>query len=434
MNLAESRKRKNLIYLFLFLSQLPFIYYFFIDLPEFTNIWFKIANLTGFIGAVFLIWQLILGVRGFSKRITADYDWVIKIHTFLGINGALFVLLHPLLESIIYENNFSFLFKVSYQDELETFITYGRISFFLFLLIWISSSLTRKLFEYRFWLYIHYLSYPMIILMLIHPLKIGTILNSNPNVYYYWMLLCVLSLIIILFKILDIFNFTNVKYKLIEIKNFPGDIYTLKYECLNLKDKVNSIPGQYFYIKKDFIGEAHPFSVLEFNEKLGQITFGIKNLGKYTKQLMNSKVGDVHYIDGPFGEFTVEGQNENPKIILAGGIGITPFYELIRRFGNGDTYLLYSNKKIDFALYRDKFKTLLNGNYFDFVTDEKVQGENIICDYITSNQLNKIFQKIRKDDFSFFICGSPLFTENVINCLIEFGIKKDRIFIEEFEY
>ena len=432
MTLLESRKRKNLILFFFALSLSPFIYLFF-DESSLSNFWLRVANLFGFIGAVLIIWQFILGVRGFSKWLTHDYDWVIKIHTFLGINSVLFIVLHPMMEFMVYQRELNYLFELNFSNTYEAYLSYGKIGFYLFLLVWLSSSILRKAIKYRVWLYIHYFSYLMLFFILLHPLKIGSILQSNILVYSYWILICILAFLIILLKILDVFNITNKRFTLIEIKNYPGDTFTLKYKPLDGKF-TNIKPGQYFYIKTPFISEAHPFSILEFNEDTGELTFGVKKLGKYSAGLSNSQVSDIHYLDGPFGEFTFEGHNSDPKVILAGGIGITPFYELVSRFGDSNTYLFYANKNIDSALYRSKFKELLGKNYFDFVIEKEGPKENVFCEIISSRKIKELLNNYNLNEFKFFICGSPGFTKAMIECLKEVGVTRKNIYIEEFEY
>jgi predicted ferric reductase len=273
----------------------------------------------------------------------------------------------------------------------------------------------------------------MALLILAHPLQIGSILQSSFAVFYYWIFICLLFIVIFGVKILDFLCLSYSKYKLIELKDYPGDIFTLKYQPL-IKNKIIIKPGQYFYIKTGIFSEAHPFSVLEYSEETGEIIFGIKKLGRFSKHLGNSKTNSIHYIDGPFGEFTFEGHNQDPKIILAGGIGITPFYEVVLRYGTKDTYLFYANKSLEFALYRERFKKLLNNNYFDFVDIPVNPEENVFCEVISAGKIQKILNGKNLNEFKFFICGSPGFTNAMISCILSLGVPKKHIYIEEFEY
>jgi len=432
MSLAESKKRKNFIYILFVISLLPFLFLIF-DNTIVDSTLGKLANIFGYLGAVTVIWQFFLGIRGVSKRINPDYDWSIKIHTFLGMYGTVLIFLHPLLLMIDRNNSWQSMLLLNFSTVYNTYVSYGKIAFYLFLVIWITSALTRKLLQYRNWLYIHYISYLMLFFMLLHPFQIGSYLQNLSFIYWYWVLLCLTAISFVFIKMVDIFNLSFYKYKVLDIKNYPGDIYTITYQPINSKI-LNIKPGQYFYLKKNFIGEAHPFSILEYNDSTGVLTFGIKKLGKYSSLLGDTRVGDTHYLDGPFGEFTFEGQNYEPKVILAGGIGITPFYEVVEQFGNKDTYLFYANKTLDSALYREKFKDLLKNNYYDFVEQKEGEKNNVFCELISGQRIKELLSHKDLNELKYFICGSPGFTKGMISCLIDLGVTRKNIFIEEFEY
>jgi len=432
MNLEKSYLIKKLFYLVLIISILPFLYLF-LDNSVYESYLSKTANITGFIGAVLVIWQFFLGIRGVVKRFNPDYDWAMKIHAFLGIYGSIFIFLHPILLAIDRNNTISYMLLLNFSNEYETYVSYGKIAMFLFLVLWFTSSLVRKSLSYRSWLYIHYISYPMLFFVLLHPFQIGSYLQEFSFIYTYWILLCISAVLFMILKLLDIFNLSFNKFRITNLTNLNKDIYTITYKPVN--EKFSKIkPGQYFYLKKNFFGEAHPYSILEYNDFTGEITFGIKKLGKSSTLLGESKIGDIHFIDGPFGEFTFEAHNEDPKVILAGGIGITPFYEVLTRYGNDQSYLLYANKDLESALYRDKFKELLNERYFDFV--EKLEGEkrNVFSGYISSEKISEILKNKDLSSIRYFICGSPGFTKGMIDLLKNLGIKRNKIFIEEFEY
>jgi predicted ferric reductase len=432
MNLNKSTLRKNLFYCIFILSFLPFISLLF-DLSVYQDLLPKLANIFGYFGALILFWQFFLGIRGVVKRLNPDYDWAIKIHTYLGIYGSIFIFLHPIFLMIHRNNSIESMIFLNFSTEYQSFVSYGKLAFFLFMVLWVTSTVARKSMNYRSWLYIHYISYPLIFFTLLHPFKIGSYLIEFPLIYFYWISLCILMIVFIFYKILDILNLSFNKFRVIEVKNFPGDTYTILYEPVTSPFK-DIKPGQYFYIKMNNLGEAHPFSILEYDEFSNKLKFGIKKLGKYSTLLANAKVGDIHYLDGPFGEFTIEGQNDEPKVILAGGIGITPFFELVQQYGNNDTFLFYANKNLDTALYRDKFKELLKSNYYDFIDESVPLKSNVFCELISANKIKELLKNSNISSLNYFICGSPGFTKSMINCLKSLSVPRNKIYIEEFEY
>ena len=431
MTIAKEELNKKLAIAFYIISIIPFLYLLVTD-RTIDSFWFRLANISGYIGALVLIWQFVFGNRGVSKYVTSDYDWSLRVHIFLGINGALFVLLHPILEAMVYLKDIRFIFLPDYSSDFSTAVSIGRIAVIVFLLVWFSSSILRNSLKYRVWLYIHYLSYPMLLMVLFHPISIGSLLLTYPWVNAYWLFLTIISGLFFIIKIKDIFNIGSIKFKLKEVKEFPGGncIYTFAPVSSKFVPKI----GQYFYIKKDFFGEAHPFTIFKFDEVTGDISFGIKMLGKYTQDLAKLQIDNTVYIDGPYGEFTFEGQNSDPKVIIAGGIGITPFYELVRKFGNDKTYMFYANQLLDYALSRDEFKKLLGDRYFDCISDEKIAEPNVICDFLTADGIKKHLPSEIISSARFFICGSPGFMRSEISNLESIGVKKSQIYIEEFGY
>ena len=431
MNITKELWNKRLIILALIISTLPFAYLLFDNkvLPDF---WYRLGNVSGFIGGVLILWQFILGIKEVSRRITSDYGWSLKLHIFLGVNGAFFVFLHPILEAISYGKNLLWIFQFDYSDNFATGISIGRQALFLFLLIWISSSLARNLLSYRVWLYIHYLSYPMLFFALVHPFQIGSIILTYNWVYNYWVFIGILFLSFVAIRLIEVLNIKSNRYKLLEKKEFPGGTFTYKFSPLD--KKLTCIPGQYFFIKKNLFGEAHPFSVLDYDPVSGDLTFGVKVFGKFTKKMSEMVEGTEVVISGPFGTFTHEGHNADPKVILAGGIGVTPFYPLVKKYGNEKTFMINANQKLEFALYRDEFKKLLGYRYFDCIANEEISEKNVYFGVVTCDLLQKNLPKDIYTTGRFFICGPAGFMKAMINNLLTLGVKTSQIYTEEFGY
>ena len=226
------------------------------------------------------------------------------------------------------------------------------------------------------------------------------------------------------------FNFLKAKYTVKEVKQYGRDIYAIT--LIPESKKLKYTAGQYYYLKIDkYIGEEHPFSLLEYKEN-GDIVFGIKNIGLFSQRLSNLKINQTVYVEGPYGVFTKEGQNKEPKIILAGGIGFTPFYELIKGYNNDKTYLFYCNKKIDEAVNIIENKQFLGDRYFNVLDEDNTSGDTIInkridIEVIKKNIPDKVYKKA-----NFFICGSPNYISAMQKILCENGIDKNRVFCEEF--
>lgn len=84
-------------------------------------------------------------------------------------------------------------------------------------------------------------------------------------------------------------------------------------------------PGQFAFVTFDDREGPHPFSLSSAWQDDGQLSFSIKGLGDYTRQLPATlHVGDAVTVEGPYGCFDFAGHQPG-QIWVAGGIGIAPF-------------------------------------------------------------------------------------------------------------
>lgn len=417
-----------MVFVLILLSILPFVYLMtqFVYVGGFL---YAFGNVSGLIGTVLMIWQVLLGMRFISQKLTKDLVSNTKLHMRIGKYGMLLVFAHPVIQFLKYGSDI--IFKVDFANEFYKHVSLGRFAFIIFVIVWVSSAILRGKLKYRPWLYLHYLNYPMILLVFLHSKNIGTYLGHFKYLMMYWDALFFLFISLVIFRLFKWFN--GFKYKFTLVNKTDATSEVVRFEFKNFGDKkIKIIPGQFVFLRKSFFSESHPFTVMDFDTETGDLVFSIKKVGPYTKFLSNLKKGNTVYIDGPYGVFTREGQNNDPKILIAGGIGVTPFYSLVKEFSNKDTYLLYSNKLIKEAIEREFFKSKLGNNYIDFVTQEKVNQNNVEEGRIDSKNILKYINKDKLKASNIFICGPVPFMNAVKATLIELGVSKSKIFTEEF--
>jgi predicted ferric reductase len=85
--------------------------------------------------------------------------------------------------------------------------------------------------------------------------------------------------------------------------------------------------GQFAFVTFSTLEGAHPFTIASADRKNGTVTFLIKSLGDFTRNLSDKiRVGQTVKIEGPYGRFNFDRKNRKAhQIWIAGGIGITPF-------------------------------------------------------------------------------------------------------------
>ena len=86
-------------------------------------------------------------------------------------------------------------------------------------------------------------------------------------------------------------------------------------------------PGQFAFVTFDKMEGAHPFTIASADRGDETISFQIKALGDYTRELADRiRLGQEVQIEGPYGRFDIARLDRKTRQIwIAGGIGITPF-------------------------------------------------------------------------------------------------------------
>lgn len=181
-------------------SILPFLWLF-TQVHIVGNFSYAFANIAGFIGTAFLLWEFILGNKDLQIKLNMKKGELIRLHIILGVWGMFFILIHPILELLVYAEQFTFLFLPDITTSFDLHVTAGRIALILVLMIWLTSSLMRGLVSHKNWLIIHLLSYPTMFFVFFHAFEIGSYLNTFFFIKLYWISLLFLYLGFIMWRI-----------------------------------------------------------------------------------------------------------------------------------------------------------------------------------------------------------------------------------------
>jgi predicted ferric reductase len=386
------------------------------------------ANIIGYIGATLIIWQFVLGIRHIAKYLSHDLITINKVHKVIGKYGVLLIPLHPILQKGVYLKPLSWIFIPNFINEIEFHISLGRFAYALIWFIWITSVLLKGKLKYRPWKYLHFLTYPLLILVLFHIRDIGTFYKDYAFMQALWITVLIFVVLMLILRLLQGSGYMKKRYTINSVSKYGDEIFVL--DLSNPENKIQPKIGQFIYVQISSFGESHPFTVMDYDKQTGNIILGIRDVGRFSYKL--SQLGEGHslLLDGPYGVFTSEVDETGPIVILAGGIGITPFAKFVRESKNENLYLFYSNKKNSDVLMRDEFQRLLGDRFIECITQEEIEGvlhNRIDGDVLTENIPEKIF-----NDAEFMICGSPNFVEGMKDTLEGLEIEKERIHYEEF--
>jgi ferredoxin-NADP reductase len=147
----------------------------------------------------------------------------------------------------------------------------------------------------------------------------------------------------------------------------------------------------------------------------------------YKKELKSLMINSAVTIDGPFGSFFLHDKVERPAVFLVGGIGVTPFYSILKdateRALPHQIYMLYGNKTREDAPYIAELEAL-SAMHQSFAL-KNVLGDRITADTVTA------FAPTDKNPV-YYMAGPVGMVTAMRSILTSLGVSDDDIRFEEF--
>lgn len=386
-------------------------------------------------GLALMMWELLMAARPLSVAITPDQRFLVKIHKTIGKYGALAIALHPLLYILYYAVEFGI--NLLYFDLSRTFslsIFIGTIATILLIVIWVTSVSLRKRLKFRLWHLIHLITYIVIPLVLVHAVMIGT----DPIARSFWYVYSAIYIFLVSYQVLFRLDILRKQYEIVELTNEADNVFSLHLKPLT-KRPIIPQPGQYVYLKHRLIPETHPFSISGFSHKDNSLRITIKDLGPFSHVLETIQAGDTVTLDGPYGVFSREAfEDEDPIVILAGGIGITPFMPLLKKLEGGwnkQVHMFYGNRYAKDITFKDYMDRLAETNSNFRITHVLENSEDADfkhhVGFITSDILQQEIPE-QLDNYKYFIVGPPPMMNAMLKMLDQQNIPKSKVFDEQF--
>ena len=164
--------------------------------------------------------------------------------------------------------------------------------------------------------------------------------------------------------------------------------------------------------------------------------------GKMSSYIFDLKPGDEVTISGPFGEFFAR-ETKKEMIFVGGGAGMAPMrshiFDQMRR--------IHTDRKVTFwygarskreMFYVEDFDTLQkeNENFTWHVALSDAQPEDNWTGY-TGFIHNVAYEEYLKnhpnpEDCEYYLCGPPIMNKCVIDMLVELGVERDDIMLDDF--
>lgn len=154
--------------------------------------------------------------------------------------------------------------------------------------------------------------------------------------------------------------------------------------------------------------------------------------GKFTSLLANLKVGDEIYVSEPRGAFTYQPDSQHSDLFLAAGIGIAPFFSMLRflrsRNLKRNIYLFYSIKHKEDIVNSSELQSYEDIGLKLVYTVTRDHGDNNWNG--ERGRINMQMIKNHVEDFAsstVYLCGGIKFVKDIVEELKSEGIKDEQI-------
>jgi ferredoxin-NADP reductase len=160
----------------------------------------------------------------------------------------------------------------------------------------------------------------------------------------------------------------------------------------------------------------------------------------FKRSLKSVALGTEIKIAGPMGSLTLHRGSAQPAVLLAGGIGITPFFSIVEQASHDrlprKLYLFYSNRRPEDAPFLDSLQRLetTNPNFHLIATmtdltrsQSKWSGET---GFMSKELLAKYVSDLQEPIY--YIAGPPAMVAAMQEMLVTSGIDEDNLRMEGF--
>lgn len=241
---------------------------------------------------------------------------------------------------------------------------------------------------------------------------------------------------------------------IVKVEKENDDTTSIYFSGPDMERFKNRKPGQFASIRIFQDGawsDPHPFTLsCAPGEETLRMT--IKKSGAFTSSIPDIQPGTPIQCTGPFGQFCKDIGTSKEVVMIAGGVGITPFLSVLRHFKNtgadNEILLFWANKTLSDAFAARELEDLTRSLRLHVVhVFSRVASENqnpapafddgrpgkISHEYGRLNQ-TMLLRHITSTDASFYLCGPSAMQQAVLEELSQCGIEPDKVQKEAFVF
>jgi predicted ferric reductase len=287
---------------------------------------------------------------------------------------------------------------------------------------------------YHRWKHTHDFFGPLLMLVVLHAVWAEGEIMRYPILQAWFGLWCGLGLAAYLYiRIFYRWLGPQYDYRITAVTPVGNDITELSFKPTGRA--MRHRPGQFLYVSFDadaISREPHPFTIASPPEA-PELRLAIKSLGDWTSQVSALRPGEPARLWGPYGHLAdaLWEEPDHDVILLAGGIGITPFLSIIASAAfaqrPGRAWLVYSVQSRDKAVFTDELRAraeaLPQMTLLEHIADDE--------GYITRAWLEQRVGPLARQHA--LLCGPGPMNRAMSQLLREAGVPLDHIHLEVFQ-
>ncbi len=406
----------------------------------------ELATGLGMLAFAILLSEFVLSGRFKVISARMGMDVTMRVHQLAARAALLFVLVHPFMYSTPLLNHprpWDGTGQLTLGLDAGSALT-GIAGWVLVLIIVVTSIWRDQLpFRYETWRLLHGVGAVAAAIAVTHHTLAAGRYSADPLLAGFWIVLLVVALA----SLVKTYLFTPMRqmsrpYEVSSIRKLALNTWELTIRP-RAGDALGYVAGQFVWLNvgsSPFSLEENPFSISSAPVDRDQLQFVIKEVGDMTRSLPQVKPGTRAYVDGPYGNLTLEHREAAGIALIAGGVGVAPLLSIARQLKADDdprpVVIVYGNRVADQIVYGEELLVLTSnpGSEVVHVITEPEAGWHGLTGVIDADTLGHVFKSRDITGWLFLVCGPPVMLDVVEAALRNLGVPARQIVSERFYY
>ena len=407
--------------------------------PAGSGFWWDFSMALGFSGMAIMGVLFLLTAR--FRRASAPFgiDIIYYFHRYLAVVAFALIVLHYLILRFNYPEALGALNPL----QAPWYLTAARVALLLFALIIIISLWRKPLrLHYDEWRMLHIgLAVSAFLLALMHIEGVGYYIEAPAKRWLWTGYTLFWVLLVVYVRIIKPWRMRTRPYRVAEVRQERGNSWTLALEPVGHQGmRFNA--GQFAWLtlrESPYHIKEHPFSFSSSAARPDRLEFTIKELGDFTRTIKQTQVGEIAYLDGPYGIFSVNRYPHAPGFVfIAGGVGVAPIISMLRSLADRHEprplWFIDGNNRWNDVIFREELETLksrLDLRLIHVLKEPPAdwQGES---GFVTPALLQKTLPS-DAPKFEYFLCGPRPMSDAVQQGLHALRVPLSQIHFELFD-